>query len=279
VGVIEELEAQGVRIDRVAAAGTGALIAAMLASGWSGAEIDAHCFNELVRRRPFSDYRPGRSSLIRGERVTSMLKRLFGDVWIEELPLQFACVSADLERGERVVHRSGPIVDALRAALAVPGLMAPVVDGERLLVDAGSIDNLPIATLNAEEGPIIVVDVAPREVGPQRVEPSRRGRHTREADAAVPTIAETLARTMVLGSCGAAESARGSADLSILPDTGGVGMLEFHQLDVLRAEGRAAVRDALAGQTMLEVDSSGDRAGLGRALSRSGTAGDSVQHT
>ncbi len=254
VGVIGELEHQGVRIDRVAAAGTGALIAGMLASGWSSAEIDSQCFNELVRRRPFSDYRLSRTSLIRGERVARMLERLFGDVWIEELPLQFACVSVDLERGERVVHRSGPLAEAVRAAVTIPGLMAPVLAGDRLLVDAGSVDNLPIDALAAEEGPILVVDVAPREVGPQRVERSRRPRGARAQGAEAPTLAETLARTVVLGSCDAAEAARRQADLSILPDASGVGMLEFHQLDVLSAAGRAAVRDALARQTVLEVD-------------------------
>ena len=102
VGVLEELAERGLVIDRVAGAGTGALIGAMVASGWSAGQVDAACYDELVRRRPFSDYRLTRTSLIRGERVAAMLDRLFGDAWIEELPLQFSCVSTDLVTGERV---------------------------------------------------------------------------------------------------------------------------------------------------------------------------------
>jgi predicted acylesterase/phospholipase RssA/CRP-like cAMP-binding protein len=256
VGVLQELEALGVSVDRVAAAGTGALVGAMLACGWSGAEIEAQSFNELVRRRPFGDFRPRRTSLIRGRRVDAMLDRLFGDTWIEELPLQFACVSADLEHGERLVHRSGPLASAVRAAITIPGLMSPVAEGDRLLVDAGVLDNLPIDLLAREEGPIIAVDVVPRGQGPQRVESARRA-DVRNAQPAVPTIAETLARTMVLGSCHAAESARQRADLTILPDTTGVGMLEFHQIDVLRLAGRSATREALEGSPSLEMPSPG----------------------
>jgi predicted acylesterase/phospholipase RssA len=246
LGVLDELHACGVNVDRIAGAGTGALIGAMAAAGWSAAEVDGACYEELVRRRPFGGYRVGRTSLIRGEPVARMLERLFGEAWIEELPLQFACTSADLVTGERVVHRSGPVAQAVLAAITTPGLMAPVAVGERLLVDAGMLDNLPVDLLDRREGPIVAVDVAPRERGPARVERSRPpSRRDRDA-VALPAIGEALARAMVLGSCAAAESARRNVDYSIVPDTGGVGMLEYHQLDELRAAGRRAARAALA---------------------------------
>jgi predicted acylesterase/phospholipase RssA len=245
VGAVAELAAHGVVVDRVAGAGTGALIAAMIAAGWSPAEVDGACYAELVRRRPFAGYRLTRTSLIGSERVAAMLDRLFGDVWIEELPLQFVCVSADLVTGERVTHRGGPLARALLAAVSTPGLMAPLADGDRLLVDAGGLDNLPVDVLARSEGPIIAVDVAPRERGPERVERSRRQHGGHEHSAGLPTIGESLARALILGSCGAAESARRRADVSIVPDTAGVGMLEFHQLDVLHAAGRRAARTAL----------------------------------
>jgi predicted acylesterase/phospholipase RssA len=244
VGVIEGLEALGVTVDRVAGSGTGALIGAMHAAGWTAAEIDAACYEELVRRRPFGDYRVRRTSLIGGERIVAMLHRLFGDLRIEELPRDFACVSADLVHGERVEHRTGLVADAVLAAITTPGFMPPVPAGDRLLIDAGVLDNLPIDLLEAVEGPVIAVDVAPRRRGPERVERSHRPRAGARQDPALPTVSEALARAMVLGSCGAAEAARRRADLSIVPDTHGVGMLEFHQLDVLRAAGRDAMRAA-----------------------------------
>jgi NTE family protein len=246
VGVIEGLEALGVAIDRVAGSGTGALIGALVAAGWTASEIDAACYEELVRRRPFADYRVSRTALIRTDRVAAMLLRLFGDLRIEELPRGFACVSADLVHGERVEHRTGLVTDAVLAAISMPGLMPPVPAGDRLLIDAGVVDNLPVDLLPSIEGPLIAVDVAPRDRGPERVAAARRPRRRAGLPLGLPTVAESLARAMVLGSCAAAEAARRNADLSIVPDTHGVGMLEFHQLDVLRAAGRAAVRAAVS---------------------------------
>src|SRR5581483_1850996 len=64
VGVLEGLDAAGVTVDRVAGSGTGALVGAMFAAGWTTREIDAACYEELVRRRPFAGYRLSRTSLI-----------------------------------------------------------------------------------------------------------------------------------------------------------------------------------------------------------------------
>lgn len=69
IGVIEELLAAGIAIDRVAGASMGAFIGALLAAGLGPDEIDHHCYQEWVRHNPASDYRLPRVSLIRGARV------------------------------------------------------------------------------------------------------------------------------------------------------------------------------------------------------------------
>jgi EmrB/QacA subfamily drug resistance transporter len=243
VGAVAELERAGLAVDRVGGSGTGALVAALLASGMDATEIDARLYDELVRRDTFGDYRVSRHSLIRGERVREMLDRLFGDTTIQELPLDFFCVSADLNAGERVVHRSGRVADALLAAMSIPGLMPPVADGGRLLVDAGSIDSLPVSVMAEDgEGPIVAVDVSDRERGPALIEPSRRDR----TGAGLPGLRETVSRAAVLGSMREAEEARRAAALTVVPDVDGAGLLEFHQVDELLAAGRRAARAALA---------------------------------
>jgi predicted acylesterase/phospholipase RssA/CRP-like cAMP-binding protein len=243
VGAVAELERAGLRVDRVGGSGMGALVAALLASGMDAAEIDARLYDELVRRDTFGDYRVSRHSLIRGERVREMLDRLFGETTIQELPRDFFCVSADLNAGERVVHRSGRVADALLAAMSIPGLMPPVADGGRLLVDAGSIDSLPVSVMAEDgEGPIVAIDVSDRERGPALIEPARRDR----AGAALPGLRETVSRAAVLGSLREAEEARRAAALTVVPDVDGAGLLEFHQVDELLAAGRRAARTALA---------------------------------
>jgi NTE family protein len=233
VGVIEELLAAGVPIDRVGGTSMGAFIGAMLAVGMDAEEIDARCYEEWVRRSPLSDYRMPRISLIRGDRARAMLERTFGDARIESAPREFSCVSCDLVSGDLVVHRRGPLYEAVGASISVPGLVPPLARGGRLLVDGGVLDNLPVGAVGASgEGPLIAVDIT------ARVRPVAPGDEPLR-------LRETLVRTLTLGSSDTAAAARRHADLVIKPADIGAGFLEFHQLDRLRDEGRRAAAAAL----------------------------------
>jgi predicted acylesterase/phospholipase RssA len=112
VGVLEELVAAGVTLDRVAGVSMGAFIGAMFAMEMDADEIDARCYDEWMRRRPLGDYTIPRHSLIRGERARAMLVRSFGDVAIEELRRSFMSGAAELRSAELVVSRWGPLLDA-----------------------------------------------------------------------------------------------------------------------------------------------------------------------
>lgn len=79
-----------------------------------------------MERAPFSDYTLPRHSLIRARRAEAMLRRLFGDTAIEELARPLFTVSADLLSAQMVVHREGPLVEAVGSSMAIPGLAPPV---------------------------------------------------------------------------------------------------------------------------------------------------------
>jgi NTE family protein len=246
VGAVAELEAGGVRFDRLGGTGTGALVAAMLATGMSASEIDAICYEELVRRKPFGDYTVPRASLLRGHRLRGMLERIFGDLQIEELRRDFFCVSADLLSGERIVHRDGSVVETLLGTLAMPGLMPPQARDSHLLVEGTILDNLPVDVMQAAApGPVVAVDASGRSHGLNLIERSRRTRSAKP-DVALPSITETLARTMTLSSVERSQAALAGAELAIVPDTSAVGALEFHQIDSLLEAGRTAAREALS---------------------------------
>ena len=170
IGVIEELRAAGIEIDRVGGTSMGAFLGALLAMGHDPEEIEARCYEEWVRRSPLTDYRLPRVSLLRGNRARAMLDRtLPGN--IEALPLDFFCVTCDLVAGDLVVHRRGSLAKAVGASISIPGLVPPMSRHGRLLVDGGVLNNLPVDVMApAHEGPIIAVDVTAR-VAP----PSERG--------------------------------------------------------------------------------------------------------
>jgi predicted acylesterase/phospholipase RssA len=162
----------------------------------------------------------------------------FQGLLVEELPHEFRCVSVDLLTRRKIVHRSGPVAEAVLCSLRLPGLYPPYLSGGVLHVDGGVLDNLPVTTLSGSEGPVIAVSVGfGGSGGPSsgaRTGPPR-----------VPALADTLMRTMMMASGDAAAHSFAAADLVLRPDTRGVGLLEFHQIDRARQAGREAVAAAL----------------------------------
>ena len=244
IGVLEGLEAAGVVVDRFAGTSVGACVAAVAATGLDAAGVDANIYEYFVRRNPLSDYTLPTKGLLRGRRTVSLMTTGFRGLLVEELPHEFRCVSVDLLSRRKVLHRSGPVAEAVLCSLRLPGLFPPYLSGGVLHVDGGVLDNLPVRTLSGSEGPLIAVSVGfggsggASSGGPKG--PPR-----------VPALADTLMRTMMLGSGDAAAASFQAADLVLRPDTRGLGLLEFHQIDRAREAGRAAVTAALPQITAL----------------------------
>jgi predicted acylesterase/phospholipase RssA/CRP-like cAMP-binding protein len=230
IGVLQALSEAGIVVDRVGGCSMGALVGAQFALGREPVEIRERCRTELVERNPLGDYTVPRIALTRGRRGRAMLDRLLGEARIEDLPRDFFCVSSDLVAGTLSVHREGRLADAVAASVALPGIVPPVRLGDRVLVDGGVLDNLPVGEMAVTgEGPVIAVDVTARFDATARA-----------------GIKETLLRTLVLGSSDTAAAAQAHADAVIEPDVTGIGMLDFARLDDLVERGREAARRALA---------------------------------
>jgi predicted acylesterase/phospholipase RssA/CRP-like cAMP-binding protein len=234
IGVLAALENAGITVDRFGGTSMGALVGALAASGRSPDALRGLLRRELGERKPFTDYAIPRVSLIRANRARSMLERFFRQQTIEELSRSFFCVSADLLSADTVIHREGPLVGAVGASMSLPGIAPPVRDGNRLLVDGGVLNNLPVEVMVAEhEGPVIAVDVM------------ARGAPGRSRNRQLPTIVETLARASTLASRGLADNQRERAALVIVPDLQGIGLLEFKRFDAIVDVGRRAAEAAL----------------------------------
>lgn len=228
LGVIEALADAGVVVDRVGGTSMGAFVAALLAQRIGVDEMTRMCRTELVTGRPFNDYTAPRVALLRGRKARAMLRRVCGDVNIEELPLDYFAVSADLVSAEVVVHRRGLCVAAVAASMSLPGLAPPIWQAGRLLVDGGVLQNLPVAAMvERDEGPVLAVDVT-----------AGGGVGTPES---MPSIIETLTRSTMLGSRRATVDSRSQAQVVFRPRVDDVGLMEFSRIDTLIARGREAV--------------------------------------
>ena len=243
IGVLEELMAAGIEIDRVLGVSMGAYVGALFAMGMGGDEMDARCFEEWVQRRPLGDYTLPRHAFIRGQRAEAMLHRSFGETAVEELPRSYMCGVAELRSGRLLVVRHGLLWEGVGASICIPVLAPPILRGRDLLVDGSLVDNLPVQTMaDLREGPVIAVDV---KASFESSGGEAQANATRTREPRPPSLGETLTRVLLLGSSNTSDAARRHADLIIKPRAEGVGLLEFHQIDAAREAGRAAAREAL----------------------------------
>ena len=102
------------------------------------------------------DLSPRAPGAIRAEKIFARVSDILGDARIEDLPLQFTAVATDLEAGEERWFQEGPVDAAIRASVALPGFMTPVVMDGRLLADGGLLNPLPIAPTVAARADLTV---------------------------------------------------------------------------------------------------------------------------
>ena len=245
LGALEVLLDAGLPADRVGGVSMGAFVGALLAKGHDSAEIDACCYEEWVRHNPINDYTIPRSSLIKGQKARAMIDRVFGETNIEELSRAFYSASVDLRTSQLVIDRHGPLARAVAASVTLPLIAPPTRRDQSLLVDGSLLDNLPLAPMSrAGEGPVLAIDIKGSDDGP---EPGGRGEphHDHGSHRRLPPLTDTMARIALLSSANTDESARRLADMTIRVPVDGVGLLEFHQIDQARADGRRAALAAL----------------------------------
>lgn len=240
IGVVWALEEAGIAIDLVGGTSAGSIIAGMVAMGWDFNTISEASRTHLLARGALLDYTLPLVSFTAGRRVSHAMKRLFGDVVIEDLPLPFFCVSGNLSKAQMAVHRHGLLRHALRASTAIPGVYPPMADEDGdLLVDGSVFNNLPadIAKTLCDGGVVIAVDIA-TGLGlaqqPYKLDEYLSGwrilwnrLNPFAAKTHVPNILGILARTTILSSASTRASRNAHADLLLTPPVDQFGLFEL----------------------------------------------------
>ncbi|EID14634.1 patatin [Mycobacterium xenopi RIVM700367] len=149
IGVINELQERGYQIVGIAGSSMGALVGGLQAAG----KLDefADWARSLTQRAILRLLDPSitAAGVLRAEKILDAVRDILGDATIEQLPIPYTAVATDLLAGKSVWLQRGPVDEAIRASIAIPGVIAPhVVDG-RLLADGGILDPLPMAPIAA----------------------------------------------------------------------------------------------------------------------------------
>ncbi|MFO0041031.1 MAG: patatin-like phospholipase family protein [Pseudomonadota bacterium] len=239
IGVVRALREAGIVIDAVGGTSIGAIIGAGVAADWSVAEMTDVYRRSFVSTNPLSDRTIPFVSLVSGRKVSRLLREAYGEREIEDLPLPFFCVAADLTRGEAAVMRHGVLWRWLRASVAIPGVLPPVFHGGRVYVDGGVIDNLPVPTLRADGlSEVVAVDIG----GDHAVMP---GTGIDEFDLPPlwrmvaqwytgrrrPSIVQIMLRAGMVNSAVATQAAREAASLLIMPPLAEIELLDWRRFD------------------------------------------------
>ena len=247
IGVLEALEEEGIRADALSGTSIGGLVAALLALGLSATQIAELASGFRLPRR----FLPGR--LLDWDEIFRPAVGLLDGRTFADLERPLAVSAVDLLAAEEVVLQSGPLLPAVRATCAMPGVLAPEPLGDRQLVDGGVVNILPVdlAWLWNPDAIIAVNIVAA---------PRRAAR----ADSAYERLANALGRfapnpLTAHVACGVAlravdvalerqrslAVAMTSPDVLIDVDVGDVSIGDFHRLEEVVRCGRRAARAAI----------------------------------
>ena len=256
IGVLQALEEAGVPVDLIGGTSMGAVVATSHAMGIAPRECVGRSKDLFSRHRPFREYTLPLVSLLASRRLDDLLRELYADNRIEDLWINTFCVSTNLTTAEACVHDRGEVWRAVRASLAIPGMLVPVIAGENLLVDGGMVNNLPVDVMHRLcEGRVLAVNASPKkdvrfssglarfptpwQLIASRLNPFKEALR-------VPGIFQVLGRTTMLGSVHHDEAVKKQADFWLDLPLDGFSILDFAEIESIVAAGYSYARREIA---------------------------------
>ncbi len=227
IGILEVLEEHGIHVNVLAGSSMGSLVASLYAGDYSPDMMEKLAIN--LKRKHWIDLTMPGMGFVVGEKVRELVKLLTRGKRIEELRYPLAIVATDLNLGERVVFRDGLIYEAVRASISIPGVFVPYKLGDRLLVDGGVIDRVPIEVVK-EMGADLVIGC---DVGPS------------SNPMPVRTFFDVVTQTIDVMEREIFKYRVFHADVMIRPDVGQFSSTAFTNIKEIIEAGRIAAQEAI----------------------------------
>jgi NTE family protein len=162
IGVIRALEQNGFRIRAIAGTSAGGMIGSAYAAGYSTQAIEERLL--LVDQGKLYHRLPGDGPSLFGlGGVVKVLEEVLSGCTFDQLKIPFAVTAVDLDRGEEVTLDQGPVLEAVLATIAVPGISPPRLRDGRMLVDGGILNPVPVSLARslAPGAPVAAVVLSP----------------------------------------------------------------------------------------------------------------------
>ncbi len=259
VGVLQELDEAGIAIDMVAGVSAGAVVGAMYAHSLDGKWVEDQFrkvwastkFQDVAAKR-FIQSGPSdpwihkirknitehalaimslhRNSIMTNESLREILRMLIPARTFDQMKIPLKIVSTDIETGDDIISDKGDLMDALVKSCAIPGIMEPVEDEGKLIVDGGVGMPIPVPALKEDCQMTLAVDIGLYEF-------ERLNR---------PNARTIKIRSDIITSNRLKTRLASEADLVIKPDTLGFHWSRFDSGEILFQNGRKAAKERLS---------------------------------
>lgn len=159
VGVLKVLKDSGIPVHLIAGSSMGAMVGCLYAAG---SDIDRlYKLAGAFKRKYYLDFTVPKMGFVSGKRVKELIRVFTYNKKLEELDIPVAVVATDIKTGEKVIFKKGPVSEAVRASISIPGIFVPEKIDGRLLVDGGVIDRVPVSVVRQMGADIVIaVDVS-----------------------------------------------------------------------------------------------------------------------
>lgn len=156
IGAIDQLLTMGYHIHSVAGSSMGALVGGMYAAG--RLDVFKEWMDTVDRKKVLSllDFSLSFNHLMKGARVIDELKQIIPDVNIEDLDIPYCAIATDAVTGKEVVFNKGSLYEAIRASISLPVFFNPVHRDNKILLDGGLVNPLPLNRVHREDGDLLV---------------------------------------------------------------------------------------------------------------------------
>ena len=156
IGVLRALEQAGIVPDIICGTSIGALVGGIHLAGHLDPLETWACELSRMRLVRLLDPRLSGGGLIGGDRLMGLIHANIGDIRIEDLAVSFAAVATDLGTGHEMWFQDGPLIDAMRASFALPGLFPPVWLGRQWLADGALVNPVPVSVCRAMGAQMVI---------------------------------------------------------------------------------------------------------------------------
>lgn len=243
LGVLATLQALGLPIDLLVGTSIGGVIGVLHAAGCSPAAVAAAFDGKTLWDIYGPD--PGGAGLIGSRHLRALLDGLLGGRTFADLAIPCAVVATDLVTGRTAVFDRGPLIEALLATTALPGLFPPMARDGMLLADGGITNNLPVDVALARGARrVIAVDLGILDTDFAPPTNGHAGWHWPDPRPQVPLAIAHRALTVLIAQLTRYHLAEAPPDLLLRPAVAAIGTLDMGHLAEAHAAGVAAAEAA-----------------------------------